>query len=521
MEIVAHALPLLMDPYGPAKRRFEQLLVELVAPERGLMTHAEAEDWLWSEGMEVLRQLYQDWLDSQGPGDVGASLVGSDGVLRHPGRIHPRELESRFGTVEVKRQAYSAPGRESRHPLDAQLNLPLRKYSHPLSRVVALGAVRSSFDEVLETVEESTAGHVPKRQAEELCQQGAAHFDEFYAERFDQARKDRGHGETAEPIVVLTADGKGVPMLPSSLREATRKAREKGSSAEEGQQGRGSGKKREAMVSALYSIEPFVRTAEEVISELQPVHEALERRRPEPQNKKVWASVEKDRKKVVAELFDDAERLDPGHRKDWVALVDGLLHPIELFKAQAKRHKVKLVLILDLLHVLGYLWAAAFALRGQGSAEAHAQLTLWLRMLLAGQSSRIAAAMRRSATMLALEPKAREAVDKCADYLLSHRQMLRYDLYLAKGYPIATGVIEGACRYLVKDRMERTGARWSLPGAEAVLQLRALWVNGDFDEYWAFHLRTEFEDNHASRYANSDRRLVAPQPMPSVLLPIN
>jgi hypothetical protein len=483
--------------------RFEQMLEGLGAPERHNMSHAEAEHWLWDEGMEVLRQTYQDWLDNQGQGIVGPTLAGSDGVLRLQGRTHHRQLESLFGQVEVLRIAYSAEGHDSLHPLDAQLNLPLKKYSHPVSRVVALAAVRSSFDEVMETVGESTAAHVPKRQAEELCQQSAANFDEFYAQRFDQAQESRGSGEASEPIVVLTADGKGVPMLPESLRDATRKTRSKEPSTHQGQRSASSraGKTREAMVSALYSIEPFVRTAEEVISELQPVHEALERRRPEPQNKRVWASVEKDRKQVVAELFDDAEILDPNHSKDWVALVDGLKHPIELFRAQAKRHGVKLTLILDLLHVLGYLWKAAFALRGRDTPESRSQLTLWLRTILHGQSSRVAAAMRRSATMLGLDAQAREAVDECANYLLNHRHMLRYDLYLAKGYPIATGVIEGACRYLVKDRMERTGARWSLQGAEAVLKLRALWANGDFDEYWAFHLNEEHQDNHASRYS--------------------
>ena len=106
--------------------------------------------------------------------------------------------------------------------------------------------------------------------------------------------------------------------------------------------------------------------------------------------------------------------------------------------------------------------------------------------------------MRRSATVRAFTASKRAAVDKCADDLLKYRALLRYDQYLAAGYPIGTGVIEGACRYLVKDRMERTGARWSLHGAEAVLRLRALWTHGDFEPYWVFHLHREYERNHAS-----------------------
>ncbi len=68
------------------------------------------------------------------------------------------------------------------------------------------------------------------------------------------------------------------------------------------------------------------------------------------------------------------------------------------------------------------------------------------------------------------------------------------------GWPIATGVIEGACRHLVKDRLAITGARWSLTGAEAALLLRAVITNGDFNTYWAYHLQQEHQRTHASRY---------------------
>ena len=71
---------------------------------------------------------------------------------------------------------------------------------------------------------------------------------------------------------------------------------------------------------------------------------------------------------------------------------------------------------------------------------------------------------------------------------------------MAKGYPIATGVIEGACRYLVKDRMEITGARWGLEGGEAVLKLRALAINGDLDAYWEFHETQEYQRNYQAKF---------------------
>jgi hypothetical protein len=110
--------------------------------------------------------------------------------------------------------------------------------------------------------------------------------------------------------------------------------------------------------------------------------------------------------------------------------------------------------------------------------------------------------MRRSATLRAMTAAERQPVDECADYLLNYSPYLQYEKALAAGVPIATGVIEGTCRHLVEDRMNLTGARWSLTGAEAVLRLRALRSSDDFDAYWEFHEQQEYERNHASHYAN-------------------
>ena len=104
--------------------------------------------------------------------------------------------------------------------------------------------------------------------------------------------------------------------------------------------------------------------------------------------------------------------------------------------------------------------------------------------------------MRRSATWRGLSEDKRAALDKCADYLLKNGDRLRYDKALKRGMPIGTGVVEGACRHLVKQRMECSGARWSLQGAEAVLQLRALHMSGDWEEYWAYHCNQELQRNY-------------------------
>ena len=153
--------------------------------------------------------------------------------------------------------------------------------------------------------------------------------------------------------------------------------------------------------------------------------------------------------------------------------------------------------------MIEYLWKAAYCFHPDASQEAEAWVTERLRALLTGHdSSQVAAGIRRSATRQCLSAAKREAADSCARYLINKRKLLGYADALRQGFPIASGVIEGACRYLVKDRMDRTGACWSLDGAEAVLRLRALRTNSDFDDYWRFHLTQEYNRNHRARYAS-------------------
>jgi hypothetical protein len=183
-----------------------------------------------------------------------------------------------------------------------------------------------------------------------------------------------------------------------------------------------------------------------------------------------------------------------------VALVDGNPHQLRLLQRIQRRHGVELTVVLDLIHVVEYLWKAAFVFCAEATRELEDWVSERLLKILQGRACDVAAGIRRSATLRGLSAAQREAADTTADYLLHHAAYLRYHQYLATGLPIATGVIEGACRHLVKDRMELTGARWSLAGAEAVLRLRALRSSGDFDEYWAFHEAQEYQRNHAALY---------------------
>jgi hypothetical protein len=497
-------------PEPQARAQFERMAAFLESSEAMAMAHTEMEQWLGVEGRELQRLLLQEHLGLRAEAERRLPGVrGADGEQRQGVRSRSRQLGSMFGSVAVLRLAYEAPGVSSLHPLDAGLNLPPGRYSYGVHRLVAEQSAKSSFDEVVVEVGKWTGTTVHKRQVEELAQAAAQDFDAFYAQR----RLDVA-GLGAKPVLVITSDAKGIVVRPEDLREATRRAAAQQQHKLNKRLTRGEkrNRKRMAQVAATYTIEPFVRDAEDVLREYRPVQEVTQRR-PKPKQKRVWASVAENPAEVIDEAFHEAERIDPEHRLQWVALVDGNRDQLRLIQQAARRHRVKVTILLDVVHVLEYLWKAAYCFCAEASREAETWVTGRLRLLLTGHDpSQVAAGIRRSATRQGLRKKARQAADKCASYLKNNRAHLDYAKALRRGFPIATGVVEGACRYLVKDRMDRTGARWSLAGAEAVLRLRALVTNGDFDDYWRFHLQQEHERNHRTRYANG----TVPNPLPGL-----
>lgn len=218
----------------------------------------------------------------------------------------------------------------------------------------------------------------------------------------------------------------------------------------------------------------------------------------------MWASLKKTPGEIIAQAYEEAHRRDPGHEKTWAVLVDGNRDQINLVKRSAKSLGVEVTLVVDFIHALEYVWKAGRALLG----EANPKLEAWVHeralRLLNSETGQVAAGIRRAATIKGLTGWKREAAHRCANYLLSNKGAMRYADYLERGLPIATGVIEGACRHLVKDRMDVTGARWRLDRAEAVLQLRALRSSGDFEAYWAFHEQQERRRNHLQHFAGQE-----------------
>jgi exonuclease VII small subunit len=482
--------------YEQSREEFEDIVRSLDSEEVRSMTHSELERELEKRGRELMRKLLQEHLEARGPGESAQPVRGSDGVERSRVRPQERKIETIFGTISVDRAGYGQEGSRSLHPLDAELNLPDKKYSLELCRRVAEEAARSSFDETFESIGKNTGGHVPKRQIEEIVRRAARDFDAFYEMRQRQVPA----GEKSGSIMVISVDGKGVVMRTQDLREQTRKAAKarKHKMGTRLSKGEKKNAKRMASVAAVYTIAPFVRKPEDLVPEsdsprADPPH-------PRPEKKRVWASLEKTPEEVIEKAFEEAASRDIEHRKNWVGLVDGNKPQIRILRRMAKDKGIDLTIIVDLIHVIEYLWDAGRAFYSQAGSELESWVRVRLLEILRGKAGYVAGGMRRSATLRSIDPQQRKPVDACAKYLLTHAPYLKYNHYLAQGFPIATGVIEGACRHLVKDRMEVTGARWSLIGAEAVLRLRALRSSHHFDEYWTFHEAREYERNHRSLY---------------------
>lgn len=485
-----------LEEFAAAREQFSHLVSELQSDAVLGMQHGEVEALISRDGTELLRRLLQGHVDLRSAREPQRDAVtGSDGVLRTRSREGcERDLMSVFGEVRLRRRGYGAPGEGSVFPLDAELNLPADKYSHGLRQRLAQEVAKGSFDAAVESIERSTGGKVPKRQAELLAAEVSQDFEAFYATR--QATEPE---PTTDPLV-LSEDGKGIVMRVEGLREGTRKAAERSRHKLKTRlsQGEKKNRKRMATVAAVYSVARQPRSAAALMG--LEAEELQSTPRPRARKKRVWASVERDPAVVTEELLAEAQRRDPGRRRPWVMLIDGHKDQLKHIRACIARYGVSVTLVLDFIHVLEYLWKAAYAFCAPGTEEAEAWVQERALEVLNGRASHVAGGMRRSATLRGLSTKKRLAVDDCADYLLTYRDMLRYDAYLAQGLPIATGVIEGACRHLVKDRMDITGARWGLQRAEAVLKLRSLQSSGDADAYWDFYKAQALHRNHASRY---------------------
>lgn len=429
-----------------------------------------------SKGREVQRLLLQAHLQLRGDGDVGPALCvpQADGeVLYTHRRLGTRRLKTIFGSVEIHRMGYSRDGAPSIYPLDRALALPARSFSYELQRRLVKAAVQNPFLESVLTIAELTGVSVSKRSLEEILPDAAHDFDAFY--------RQRSLAHAPGSILVAAVDGKGIPMVKPGGAPPTHRLTK----------GQKVNKKRMATVATVFTRAPWVRTPQQIIESLFPTNRRADRDAPappRPENKRVWASLLKGKTAVIQEVAEEMDRRDPLRSLTRLALTDGE----RALQIRVDR-KLNVTLVLDLMHVLEKLWKAAYVFHAEGSLAADLWVMDHALRILFGEVGQVVKGIRQSITKRALSGPKGKTLSDVADYLYRNRARMRYNEYLAKGWPIASGPVEGACKNLIKDRMERSGMRWTEQMAEAIVQLRAIYLSGDFDAYWEFHIE---QDQH-------------------------
>jgi len=483
------------SPFAASADLFAALVAELQAAEAAGLTACELEDLLAERGREVQRQLLQDHLDLRAAREEQAarehhpSATGADGITRTRVETgHGRLLATLFGTVQVTRCAWRRPGAPNLCPADAALSLPACRPSHALARLAAAEAVRGSFQTAHAAITRRCGPVIGKRQVEQAVIAAAGDITAFYAARVPVPC-------TASTLLVISADAKGIVMRPQALRPATAKAAARQSRMRTRlTPGEKPSRKRMATLACVYDTEPSPRRPHDIIAPPGGRHgHRTPRPRPKATAKWLAGSVAHDPADMIAAAFSQAGARDPQHQRTWVVLIDGAEHQLDLIRAEAARRDVTIHIVIDLIHVLEYIWKAAWSLHPAGDPAAEDWVAVKALAVLAGDSARIAAEITAEADAAGLTAAQRTGADACVRYLTGKDEYLRYDQALTAGWPIATGVIEGACRHLIGDRLDITGARWGLDGAEAILTLRAVISNGDFDDYWRYHLAQEHQ----------------------------
>lgn len=480
-----------------------------------VQAHAQAlpahqvEETLWRELLGIGQRLLQQLFDLHGRADLGPTWTLPDGrQLRRLQDPHPRAYRSVFGTFHLKRTVYAS--REGQRiefaPLDARLALPGSEFSYLLQNWAQTLAVEVSFAQAAQILERMIGSTASVDSLERINRQMSENVPLFRATLKPPLPKEEAG------ILVVTADNKGVPMR-RTAQEAPVGARRK--------RGEKANKKRMATLASVYTVEPRPREAREVIAALFREKAAPESKEPEAkaQNKRVIACLEtagcvEENVSPQTESFEWAGAEAASRWREAMPVVCVMDGQVSLWNlAREKLGELGAVEILDLLHVVSRLWEAAYLFHAEGSAEAAAFVRERLEKVLGGKAGRVIGGLRQMATRQGMKGTKLKKLETIVSYLENNLERMRYDEYLAAGYPIASGVIEGACRHVVKDRMERSGMRWSVEGAQSMLDLRTTYINGQWEEYQEYRIKQETARLYPQRALiprpDSDQSMVA------------
>jgi hypothetical protein len=461
---------------------FEELKERIFqGAQRGDPIH-EVELHVWRQVLRIGHQALAQYLSLLGTGDQGDTITLPDGrVCQRLEETHERRYVSIFGNFVLQRTVYGS--REGQRiefvPLDNRLQLPASAFSYVLQDWDQSFCVEEAFGPSAKVIERILGLRQSVDSLEHMNVEMAENMYDF--REAQPVPKPHEEGE----IVVTSGDGKGVVMRRPEGERPRARHRHKGDKASQ---------KRMATVGAAYTVDRYERTPQEVVAALfrdSPRPEPS--RRPEPQHKHVWACLSTDEAKsmdiVYTWLQEEIDQRNPDLTKEMVHLCDGqesLWEARDRYLPQQNSTN-----ILDILHVSSRVWQAAHVFHAEGSAAAAQFARARLLKILQGQSQRVVRGLRVMASKRGLTGVKKKTLLRVCAYLKANRKRMRYHEYLAKGYPIASGIIEGACRHLVKDRMERAGMHWTEAGAQAMLDVRSVYVNGQWEAFQVYRIKHE------------------------------
>jgi hypothetical protein len=470
------------------QQQFAQLqeCVRCAAKEGRPIHEVEAE--LWGRLLRMGHEALGQFLRLQGDGDLGETITLPTGeVCRRLEELHKRRYVSIFGEFWLRRVVYGS--REGQKfdfvPLDNRLQLPASVFSYVLQNWDQSLCVEEAFGQASATMWRMLGLKQSVDSLEHMNQEMATGATTFML--------NRPQPEQEGEIVVASADQKGIVLRRQPDDPPPKAHRSKGDKASQ---------KRMATVTTVYSVDRYERTAEEVVAALFRDAPEPSRKRPRPQHKEVWASLPRDEEPgsgieaafawMIGELYLRGRAKD----KPLVFLSDG-----QEALWEARRHWLpeRAVNILDLLHVTPRLWKAAHAFHKEGSQEAEDFVRERVLRVLQGKAAGVIRGLREMATKRGLVGTKKKTITVVCGYLEANLERMHYDEYLRAGYPIASGAVEGACRHLVKDRMERAGMHWTITGAQAMLDVRSIYVSGLWDEYQAYRIRVETQTLYPHR----------------------
>lgn len=463
-----------------AKKQFDRLCGLVRDATQREQRIDEVEDGLFAELLAIGHSLLESFVKAAGDGDRGRRVDHDDQPLRRSQKKHHRRYVSVFGEHRLSRYVYARREKQKIQwsPVDEQLGLPQNEYSYLLQSWAQRMCLQESFDESRRSLADLLGINIPVRTLEAMNQQMAEATEGF--------RQQLPPPEEDEELLVYANDCKGVPMRrPPQPSRPHSQRRRKGEKAN---------KKQMACVGAAYSIARHVRAADDVLDEWR--RHASARKRPRPRNKRVWAEMTRawegdptynGKTLVFVQQAIDLHRRDPDRRKTVLCIMDG---ERALWKEQ-QEWLARAIGILDIYHVLQRLWDCAHGQHPEGSREAEQFVARRLRLLLEGKVGYVIGGLKRLQAQHRNGSSKARTLRATIQYYENNRHHMKYDEYLAAGYPIGSGVAEGACRHVVKDRLEQTGMRWTLPGAQAMLDLRSTYINGDWRNFQQQRIHVE------------------------------